>query len=167
MQISSFSRQFKHLFTCSFQAIFQENLTLVINFLNILFGVTNLNLESNAESFTSKTLDSEIFVMLEWINLEKWVGTGLALLAENYISGILIWSFCDIYFWDVGNVNLLFINMHNPNVNNGVDSSITNDYWLYSLVSRPIREWRAIARAHAHTRHTLFSCAIIARLNFV
>ena len=47
----------------------------------------NLNLESNAESFTSKTLDSEIFVMLEWINLEKWVGTGLVLLAENYISG--------------------------------------------------------------------------------
>ena len=34
-------------------------------------------------------------------------------------------------------------------------------------IHRPGREWRAIARAHAHTRHILFSCAIIARLNFV
>ena len=32
---------------------------------------------------------------------------------------------------------------------------------------RPGREWRVIARAHAHTRDILFSCAIIARLNFV
>ena len=32
---------------------------------------------------------------------------------------------------------------------------------------RPGREWLAITRAHARTRHILFSCAIIARLNFV
>ena len=37
---------------------------------------------------------------------------------------------------------------------------------FFSLI-RPGREWRAIARAHAHIRHILFSCAIIARLNFV
>ena len=32
---------------------------------------------------------------------------------------------------------------------------------------RPGCEWRAIACARAHTRHILFSCTIIARLNFV
>ena len=36
-----------------------------------------------------------------------------------------------------------------------------------SLLCRPGREWRAIAHAHAHTHHILFSCAIIACLNFV
>ena len=32
---------------------------------------------------------------------------------------------------------------------------------------RPGREWRAIRRTHARTSYILFSCAIIARLNFV
>ena len=31
---------------------------------------------------------------------------------------------------------------------------------------RPGDEWRVIARAHTHTCHILFSCAIISRLNF-
>ena len=38
---------------------------------------------------------------------------------------------------------------------------------MYGTTFRPGCEWRAIASAHAHTSHILFSCAIIARLNFV
>ena len=46
-----------------------------------------------------------------------------------------------------------------------INHSLTyNDKYL---VYRPGCEWRAIVRAHAHTRHILFSCSIIARLNFV
>ena len=34
-------------------------------------------------------------------------------------------------------------------------------------INRSDREWHAIAGAHAQARHILFSCAIIARRNFV
>ena len=35
------------------------------------------------------------------------------------------------------------------------------------MYNRPGREWRTIARAHAHTRYILFSCAMIAHLGLL
>ena len=51
-----------------------------------------------------------------------------------------------------------------PSQNNGWKiSKQTKTLKLNWYNNRPGRDWRAIARAHAHTRHILFSCAIIAR----
>ena len=51
-----------------------------------------------------------------------------------------------------------------PSQNNGWKiSKQTKTLKLNWYSNRPGRDWRTIARAHAHTRHILFSCAIIAR----
>ena len=46
-------------------------------------------------------------------------------------------------------------------------SKVKSAYNKSAYYSRPGREWLAISPAHAHTRHILFSSAIIVTLNFV